>query len=461
MASLKEHLRLWIDGLNPYDPNGLQAQEGLAPLAVEESGIKTKATRVILVAIIAFGAWAALAPLDAGVNVPGTVVVMGNRKAVQHPSGGVVEEVLVREGATVKAGEVLLRINPLNTQSQLTSADLDYVNALATESRLVAERLGKSSITWMPELGSKTLDARTSEAIHLQQQLFQSRRDEFRQQQDILQEQLAGLLAQEKELQHMLTARRYQHGLYVEEAKNTAELAAEGYVSRSRANEVERSRADMEASVANLMSELAKNRSSVASTRMQLLQQTATRHKDIDTNLAETQKNRKALSTKVESLRFDLRLAEIRAPVSGTVVGFKVNTVGGVISGGTVLMEIVPNEGKLIVEAEIPPNLIDKVHVGLPADLRFSAFNVTTTPVIPGTVKLIGADRLPPAPPQRPNEYYLAQIETTEEGALLLGDKTIQPGMPVDVIIKTGERTFLSYLLKPISDRFARSFKED
>ena len=123
-------------------------------------------------------------------------------------------------------------------------------------------------------------------------------------------------------------------------------------------------------------------------------------------------------------------------------------------------MEIVPANQTLIAEAAVPPYLIDKVHVGLLADMRFSAFNSITTPVVPGVVRLVGADRLPPMPPQFPEEYYLIQVETTDEARQLLGDKNILPGMPVEVIVKAGERSFMSYLLKPLADRFARSFKE-
>ena len=165
------------------------------------------------------------------------------------------------------------------------------------------------------------------------------------------------------------------------------------------------------------------------------------------------------------SLNFARDLTEVRAPVAGTVVGLKVNTVGGVITAGQVLMEIVPDGGNLVIEAQVPPTSIDKVRKGLQADLRFSAFNQRKTPVVPGIVRLVGVDRLvstsTTSTAGNNNEYYLAQVETTPEGLQLLGANHIQPGMPVEVIVKTGERTFMSYLTKPLLDRFARSFKED
>jgi protease secretion system membrane fusion protein len=184
-------------------------------------------------------------------------------------------------------------------------------------------------------------------------------------------------------------------------------------------------------------------------------------HRDIEGKLTESQKLRHALRTKVDALKFDSSLAELRAPVAGTVVGMNVHTVGGVIQNGSVLLEIVPAGEDLVIEAQFAPELIDKVKVGLDADLRFSAFNHITTPVIPGTVRMVGADRLPANGKEAPHDYYLAQVATTKEGYQLLGKNQVQPGMPVDVVIKTGERTFLSYLFKPLSDRLAKSFKEN
>ncbi|MGV3743432.1 MAG: HlyD family type I secretion periplasmic adaptor subunit, partial [Burkholderiaceae bacterium] len=254
--------------------------------------------------------------------------------------------------------------------------------------------------------------------------------------------------------------RREQLGTMADEARSNRELAAEGFVPRSRANEVERARSDLLASIASTMSEIGKNYSNIAATRLQLNQTVAVFKRDVEAQLAEAQKLRGALRTKVDALKFDLDLTQLRAPVDGTVVGLKVNTVGGVIQAGDLLMEIVPEAGKLIVETQVPPALIDKVKVGLEADMRFSAFNQNTTPVIPGKVRMVGADRLPATSKEQPFDYYLAQIETTPEGARLLGQHKIQAGMPVDVVIKTGERSFMSYLLKPISDRFAHAFKE-
>lgn len=457
-TTLRGRFSAWVDQLNPYDPDRLE-RDGIKPVRLEESESRRALARIAVFSFVLFMGWALFAPLDAGVGVNGTVVVMGNRKAVQHPAGGVVTELHVREGDVVRQGDVLLKINPLTTEANLSGVEIDYINALATESRLQAEREGATSVTWVQEIQAYGNDPRAAEAKHLQVKLFQSRRSEYSDQQRIYQEQLVGMQAQLRELQKVISFRREQLAILNDEASSNRELATQGFIPRSKANEVERTRSEMLSSLSNVMAEVAKTESSIAATRLQLTQHQASYRKDADTQLAEVQKNRKAGRSKIDALQFDLSLAEIKAPVGGAVVGLKVNTVGGVIPSGQTLMEIVPREGRLIVEAQVPPQSIDKVHVGLSADMRFSAFNLNTTPIVPGKVILVGADKITGANPQQ-GDYYLAQVETTTEGMKLLGDKVVQPGMPVEVIVKTGERSFFSYLVKPLSDRFARSFKD-
>jgi protease secretion system membrane fusion protein len=451
----------WMDRVqevwNPYQPERL-ASGDLRPAHVDESHIRKSAARMLLVAMVLFLVWAVYAPIDAGVSVPGTVVVYGNRKAVQHPQGGVVQAILIREGATVKQGDVLLKINPLNTEADLTGYELQYINLLATEARLLAERAGRPDIAWKPELERLARDPRVIEAKAIQGQLFRSRLEDQRGQQDILKEQIAGLQAQVEGLQGMLKERRKQLVLLEQDAKSNRELAEEGYVPRRIANDLARSVSDAAGNIASTEAELAKTRAAIAATRLQLVQLTTNYLKDIDTQLSDAQKSREALQTKVASLRFQLQLTDLRAPVSGTVVGLKTNTVGGVVQPGQTLMEIVPAEENLIVEGRVPPTLIDKVKVGLQADLRFTAFNLNTTPIVPGLVTLVGADKIKPEGSQ--DEVYLSQIQVTPEGKKMLGSLAVQPGMPVDVMIKTGERSFMSYIVKPITDRFAWALKE-
>ena len=406
----------WIASWNPYHPSVIR-HRGLAPVAIEESRIRVQAARFFLIAFSIFLIWAFFAPLDAGVTATGSVMVSGYRKQLQHPSGGVVQEILVQEGDVVKEGDVLIRINPLKAEAELSTAQLQYINALVTEARLKAERKGDSKITWPKEIDAWAMDPKVEEAKQIQQKLFDTRRNEF---------------------SSVLASKKLQLNTLVEESASNAQLAKEGYVSRAQSNAVLRSKLEAEQALNSMQ---------------------ASYYKDIDDKLAQIQSTRDAMKDRFQAVSFDRDLTSLRAPVSGTVVGLKVNTIGGTVPGGQILAEIVPSEAQLIVEAQVPPNLIDKVKMGLPADMRFSAFNADVTPVIEGKVTLVGADKQPAAAGGPPGDYYLAKVEATKEGMDKLGDVKIVPGMPVDVIFKTGQRTFMSYLLKPITDKFALAFK--
>lgn len=451
-------LTRWVDGWNPYHPDRLPPSD-LKPVVVEESSIRATTFKVLFVALSLFMLWACFAPLDNGILMSGTVIVQGNRKAVQHPNGGVVTDLMVKEAQQVKEGDILLRVNPLGAEANLNQVELDYFNAMAQESRLLSERLNYPSIRWINEFDAVSADdPRVQQAKRLQVQLFESRRQEFQTQQSILNEQIASYALQLKELNEVLQIKREQLATLSDEARNNRELAKDGYVSVSRANEVERNRSDLLAAISNLNSEITRNKTSVASAKLQLVQQKSTFLKEVDNSLTEAQKNRKSLALKVESSAFDRSLSEIRAPISGTIVGLKVFTVGGVIKGGDLLMEVVPDGSELIIEAQVQPQYIDKVRNGLTAYTRFTAFNMNTTPVVDGTVILVAPDKT--RSPDGKEEFYLSHIKTTPGAMQRLGGLEIQPGMPVEVVVKTGERTFMSYLTKPLTDRLARSFKD-
>lgn len=424
LARLDRWAEGWISAVNPYDPEKLK-KRNLEPVVIEESAVRKLAAKIFLWAFLFFALWAFFAPLNQGVSVPGSVSVQGNRKQVQHPSGGVVTEIVVKEGQEVQEGDVLIKVNPLNSEANLTSVQLQYINLLATESRLKAEREGASSIAWDPELNKFRGNARVNEAKNLQQRLFVERATDYK---------------------NALSAKRTEVETLSEEAKSAAQLASEGFASKSQASAILRSKVSAEAALSQI---------------------THGRQAEIGRELAEAQKNREALQQRMQSLAFDADLNNIKAPVSGVVSGLKVNTVGGVIPGGQVLLEVVPKEETLIVEAKIPTNLIDKVRKGMEADLRFTAFNRRTTPVVPGKVSLVGVDKIASdkvtdMTAQNPaGEYYLARIETTPQGQKMLGENQIQPGMPVEVIVKAGERSFFSYVMKPLTDSFARSFLEN
>ncbi len=449
----------WAKSFNPYIPEDLK-KDGMEPVRIEESQVKRQSGKVTLVAFAVFVVWAVSAPLDQGVVVQGAVVVHGSRKAVQHHSGGVVSQILVREGDEVIEGDVVLKVNPLNADANFLQVENEFISALASYSRLLAERLDEKSIRWDAELLDLQNNAQVKEAMILQSALFSSRRSEYVGQREILIRQAQGLGEQLQDKQKILKLRESQMVGINEDADNMRKLSIDGFVPRTNANTAERSSVEAQIGLTTLQAEMSGIKTSLASNALELSKIKSAYNRQVDTELSEAQKSKEALRARVVSLRFEKSLSDVKAPTSGVVVALKAHTVGGVISGGQVLMEIVPKEQKLIVEAAVPPQMIDKLSVGMATDLRFTAFNTFTTPVIPGVVRMVGADRLPPMPPLFTQEYFLAQIEITQEGHHLLGDKSIVAGMPVEVVVKSGERTFMSYLLKPLSDRFAASFKD-
>lgn len=449
----------WAKSFNPYVPEELR-HDGIEPVRIEESAIRRQAGAIIGITFVLFMVWAFNAPIDSGVVVNGLVTVKGNRKTVQHPSGGVVQEILVREGDKVQQGDVLVKINPLNIDANLQQAENEFIQALAAHSRLLAERAEHNEIVWDRDLSNFHQNPQVEEAKRLQLSLFLSRQREIRAAKAIFAERNAGLRQQLTEKQNVLALRGNQVSPLVQDAQSVRQLAQGGFVPGSRANEAERAAAEAQVSVATLRADLASIYTNLSNNKLELSKAQTAFIREVDAELSEVQKRKETLRGNVQSLRFDQSLTKLRAPASGTVVALKAHTQGGVISAGQVVMEIVPDNEPLIVEAAVPPHQIDKVRTAMPVDMRFSAFNRITTPVVPGSVLLVGADRLPPMPPQFAEEHYLIQINITPAGQELLRQHQIMPGMPVEVVIKGGERSFVSYMLKPLLDRFARSFKE-
>lgn len=446
------------DKINPYKPEKLQVSD-LKPVVIQENSIKVVTLRIMLVLSGLFLLWSTVAPMDAGVHITGKVMVSGKRKSVAHPSGGVVQEIMVKEGDEVKQGQVLLKINPLNTEANLNDAELEYINSLASESRLLAERTDASAIQWSPELLALVQnDPRAKQAQAVQLEVFDSGREARAKERQILQERIANLKNQLSEFRTVLALKKEQMETLSEEARSSRQLATEGYVSLATANEVERQRNGLLASISQSVGQVADVQSQISSGMLELVQRRSQFEQETNEKLTEVQKIKRSSWSKVESLRFDRNLSEVKAPVSGVVVGLNANTVGGVVKGAELLMEIVPEETELIVEAQVPPILIDKVRKGMEANLRFTAFNLRSTPVVSGGVTLVGADLIKGLKPDE--EYYLALVRTSSDGMLKLEGLDVQPGMPVDVIVKNGERTFMSYLLKPLIDSVALSFKD-
>ncbi|MDI3271730.1 HlyD family type I secretion periplasmic adaptor subunit [Pseudomonas sp. MDT1-16] len=416
----------------------------------------------MLLVLAGFGGfllWSWLAPLDAGVVATGTVKVTSNRKAVQHLSGGTVEAILVREGDAVKKGQEVVHLDSLRAVAEQGAVSAQYIVSKTVENRLEAERDGRDVVNYDPELLKRFgNDHRLVAAMDLQQRLLDTRRAGLAGEISILQENLAASAVQLKGLQQVYGSRASQINFLNQELKGTRVLAAEGYVPRNRLLELERSNADLSAGQAENLNNIARVRSQTTEIKLRILQRQHDYQKEVESQLTDTAKENTTLADRLRALDYEVTHTVIRSPIDGMVQSLSIATIGGIIQPGFKIMEIVPDNEPLQVDAMIPVQAIDKMVPGLAVDIAFPAFNHSQTPNIPGRVKTVSADRLLDEESKEP--FYLAQVEVTPDGMSLLGSNHIRPGMPASVTIKTGERNLMSYLLKPMLERVDSSFKE-
>lgn len=413
---------------------------------------------VLLIGFGGFVYWSAFAPLDAGIPADATVHVVGNRKTIQHLEGGTTEEILVREGDKVSAGQVLVRLNRTRALAEQGVVTSQYITARTIEARLLAERDSSLIVHEPQSLERFKEDPRFIEAKRAQARLFQTRRDALNGEIAILIENQHGAEAQLKGLTQVHANRGAQVGFINRELRGVRELAKEGYLPRNRMLELERDASHLRAALSGDVVEVGRARNQIAELKLRILQRGQEYQKEVQSQLSDVQKEASALGDRMAALDYTVRETEIRAPIDGYVQNLNVHTVGGVIGPDTILMELVPNVRSFLIHAKVPVQAIDKTAPGLDVEITFPAFNHARTPNIPGRVLTVSADRLTDLETKMP--YYLAQIEVTPKGVPMLGDNVIRPGMPASVLIRTGERTMLSYLLKPFLERLDKSFKE-
>lgn len=414
---------------------------------------------VIGIGLVGFFMWASLAPLDKGVASPGSVTVSGNRKTIQSPAGGVVRKIDVKEGDKVKAGEVLVQMSRVQAQAQVDSLKDQYYTTLATEGRLLAERDNLSKIRFSPVFDTLKDDPRVTEIIALQVQLFSSRQQALRSEVDGFKQSIDGIRFQLKGLQDSRANKQIQLSSIREQMSSMKQLATEGYLPRNRYLEAQRQFAEVNSSIDETIGRIGQLQKQLLESQQRIDQRYADYQREVRTQLAQTQMDANDFKNKLEMANYDLGNTSIVSPVDGTVVGLSIFTQGGVVGAGDHLMDIVPSEASLVVDSRLKVEMIDKVYSGLPVELMFTAFNQNKTPKIPGTVTLISADRLIDKGTGEP--YYQMQVTVTPKGLKMLRGADIKPGMPVDVFVKTGSRSLLSYLFKPILDRAHTSLTEE
>ncbi len=414
---------------------------------------------IVAAAFGGFGLWALLAPLDSAVVAPGVVAVESSRKAVQHREGGIVAEILVREGQEVAAGAVLVRLDATEARARVAALRARLDAALTQQARLAAERDDAKSIVFAEELHTRAAtDARLASLMTGEERQFAERRQSLAGQVRILEQRIAQLREEIAGLASLVLANERQTALMEDELVGLRELYEKGYYPRTRILAMERELARLAGERGSNIAAIARAENAIGESRMQILQLRQGRQEDVVAQLrevaAQINENEEHFLVAADMLR----RTEIVAPQAGRVQGVKVHTVGGVVAPQAELMQIVPLDDRLVVEARVNPADIDNVGVGQEAQVRLTAFSVRTTPVIEGRVATLSADRMIDERTSQP--YYLARIEVPEEELRKLSDRPLQAGMPADVIIATGSRTLFQYLVKPLSDGIATGLRE-
>ena len=449
--------------LSPTSPPDLTTPESSGPAASESPKHSGRATLIGLWALgLGFGGfllWAGLAPLDEGVPGQGMVAIDTKRKTVQHLTGGLVKEVLVGEGDHVKEGQLLIRLDEAVARANFEAARQRYLGLRAMEGRLMAEQRGQAKIVFHPDVLEASQDLQIRQVVSVQEQLIASRQAALRADLQSTEESIQGQLGLIEAYDAMLVNRKSQQALLLEELNNTRGLVKEGYAPRNRQLELERMAAESGSSIAELQGNTIRAKRAVAELKQRTIVRQQEYRKEVETQLADVGREVQGDVEKFKAARDDLGRIDIKSPATGQVVGLAFQTVGGVIGPGQKLMDVVPEGQALLVEARVPPHLIDRVHASLPVDVRFSSFAHTPQLVVEGKVVSVSADLL--VDPQSGAGYYLARVGVTPEGYKKLGKRQLQPGMPVEVVFITGERSMLTYLLSPLTKRLAASMKEE
>jgi HlyD family secretion protein len=413
---------------------------------------------VVLVLVVGVGGWAATAVISGAVVASGSLVVDTNVKKVQHPTGGIVGELRVRDGDHVHAGDVVVRLDETVTRANLAIVTKGLGEMMARKARLESERDGLDTITFPAQLLAEADDPDRAAAMDSERKLFNLRKTarsgqkaQLRERIAQLGEEIAGLAAQQN-------SKAKEIALIERELAGVRELWKQNLVQLTRLTALEREAARLDGERGQLVAASAQAKGKIAETALQILQIDQDIASDVAKELREVDGKIGELVERKVAAEDQLKRTDIRAPQDGTVFQLAVHTIGGVITAGDPIMLIVPEADNLSVEVKVNPQDIDQLQLNQQAILRFSAFNIRTTPEIEGVVTRISADT---TTDQRTGQsYYTVRIAMPADQIERLGEVKLLPGMPVEAFMQTRDRTMLSYLIKPLHDQFLRAFRE-
>ncbi|MDY8108848.1 HlyD family type I secretion periplasmic adaptor subunit [Fulvimarina sp. 2208YS6-2-32] len=434
-----------------------KSAETVTSAPVSATGAIVLGLGIVLTTFFGAGVWAATAPLASSINAPGTVVFAGKRRSIQHLEGGIVESLHVLEGQKVDAGDILISLD--GTQAEATAArlrnQLDTQTAL--QARLLAEQYNEDTVTFPADLLERSDDPKVEKILEGQRQEFDERRKTLVGTVDLLNQKIDQLKRTIEGMEAQKASKSEQAALTQDELEGLASLLAKGLTNKSRVIELQRNVAQLNGDVGDITSQIGRAQQQISEAEMQVIQTRQQFREEVVGQLREAESKGSDLQQQLFVAEDVLGRLDIRAPQSGTVQNLAVTTIGGVITPGEVLMEIAPEEGDFLVEAQVSPLDIDSVTIGQTAEVRFSALDLRTTPVIIGTVTSRSGDRIEQS--NRP-PYFRVQVETPPEEMRKLSGRELQAGMPAEVLIQTSERTLLNYLTKPLTDQLVRGMNE-
>lgn len=416
---------------------------------------------VLVVGFGLFLAWAAWAPLDEGVSAPATVSVESRRKTIQHMQGGVIRQVAVTEGKEVKAGELLISLDDGAARASFEAVRQNYLSQRALESRLVAEAANAPNIDYHPDLLANPGDPIATQQMAVQTQLFRARRAALAAETAAGQQVVSGMESQAASVRQMLESRRAQQSLQTRQVSGVKALAEEGFAPRNQALQLEQAQAELRSSITDLEANINRAMSSAAETRLRLAQRQQDYLKEVSQQLSEVRREVQANKVRLDAISDEMGRLQIKAPIAGQVIGLQVTGVGGVVTPGQHLMDILPRGEALVLDVKVPPQTIDRVKVGDPVEVRLSAFANTPQLVVEAKLVKLAGDAVTENMGGVVASYYIGRVEITPEGLKALGGRQLQPGMSAEVLIRTGQRSMLTYLLHPMLKRVAASMKEE
>ena len=414
---------------------------------------------VIFLTFGVFGTWAALAPLDSAVVGIGIIAVQSNRKTVQHFEGGMIREILVRDGDLVNEGDLLFRLDDTSQKAQLELMINQLTAALSREARLVAERDGSPEIIFPDEVLRNLAEPLSAKAMQDEQSSFQERRSLLNSQIDAQRQQQGAARRETQGLRLEFKSSADQIAQIDLELPGLKSLLGKGYVALNRVTTLERERLRLEGVMARSQTDLAKAEIAITQAETQILQLNAQFQQSIATDTVEIRKTIADLREKIIVGRDILRRTEIRSPQTGVAQGRKVATIGAVVRPGDPLVDIAPVNDHLVVQAQIDPKDINVIKTGMKAEVRFPGFKASETPVMSGDIRSLSNDRV--ADPTNPRSaYFAAEVEVDMETVPETVRQRLRPGMDAEILVKTGERSALRYMIEPFEDRLRASFRE-